>query len=190
MLPRALRTDIIELELPSIEPEAEAAAIAAAPGGPLGVPLPPQDVSEWCWTAVGTGVAHFYDEMSAWTQCRLASDVLGLPSCCNAPTTCNSQAPLEHALAAVGHLQGDPVESPISFADLCREIDLERPVACGIQFPTTGHFVVIDGYRDQGIPEVIVKDPFDGSSLQWAYDEFRDSYRTNGFWRMTYLTRG
>lgn len=190
MLPRALRTDIIELELPLAEPEAEMAAIAAASGGSLGVPLSPQTLSEWCWTAVGTGIAHFYDEMSAWTQCRLASDVLGIPTCCTAPIMCNSQAPLEHALSAVGHLQADPVESSIPFTDLCREIDLGRPVACGIQYPTTGHFVVVDGYRDLGIPEVVVKDPIDGSSLLWAFDAFRNNYRTNGFWRMTYLTRG
>jgi hypothetical protein len=50
---------------------------APDPGAPknIGLKMQYQETSEWCWIAVATSIAHFYDSDSTVTQCSLMTTI-------------------------------------------------------------------------------------------------------------------
>ncbi len=40
--------------------------------------------SNWCWAAVSTGIAHYYNSASTVTQCRVVNAQIGRTDCCRA----------------------------------------------------------------------------------------------------------
>ncbi len=170
---------------------------AALPG--VGKTLPftmqKQKREEWCWAAVSVSVATFYDKQSAWTQCLLVNEELGLDGCCAnvSPDECNQPWYLELGLSRVGHLASKD-ESSAPFATASAEIDGERPLGCWIVWPdSTGHFVVINGHSTDfaATPPrewVSVQDPKYGSS-DYPYLKFLVAYRKFGRWEFSYFTQ-
>jgi hypothetical protein len=64
-----------------------------------------QHQSNWCWAAVSTSVAHFYDPSSSWTQCEVANAQLGRTDCCGTSGSgaCNVYGYLDKGLQEIGH---------------------------------------------------------------------------------------
>ena len=58
----------------------------------LNFTVPAQQQSNWCWAAVATGVAHYYNSTSTVTQCQVVNAQLGRTDCCKNPgsTSCNA----------------------------------------------------------------------------------------------------
>ena len=51
----------------------------------LNFTVPAQTESNWCWAAVSTGVAHYYDNASTVTQCQVVNAQTGRTDCCTNP---------------------------------------------------------------------------------------------------------
>jgi papain like cysteine protease AvrRpt2 len=168
-----------------------AAKRSAAPvggaGHDLNFAMERQEQGNWCWSAVATSTAHFYRD-AAWTQCQVASAVVGGP-CCQDPGPCDVQNALDAALAAVQHLYGW-AEGHAGWNDVVSEISAGRPIALRIGWVGGGgHFVVIDGYDgagEQGF--VTVRDPDAGTNVV-PYRKLRDDYLGAGYWSHTYWTQ-
>ena len=69
---------------------------------------------------------------------------------------------------------------------MTEELRLGRPVIVRIQFPDTGHFVVVDGYRASG--HLRIRDPNDGTVFEMRATALHDRYVGNGRWTHTYYT--
>lgn len=128
----------------------------------------------WCWSAVGTSCALFYDSDSRWTQCKLANKSLPLPvleNCCNTPSDSKCDIPwsllnpdeTEGAFITT-HIPSRLVTGPLLVQTLLSELDKGRLVAYRleialkhkmdvrgrrqtIRIPKFWHFVVIAGYE-------------------------------------------
>lgn len=160
-----------------------------------------QQHSNWCWAAVATSVACYFDPDSGWCQCRMASRMakltrLKVKSCgtCGhatpVPAACNRPWYLEKALALAGRIKGNPQPKPLDFSRIRRRIKEGRPICVRIlwgQGPDA-HFVVISGCHRSKSGElwVDVEDPDSGSST-WRFDEFLSNYQyAQGHWVATY----
>jgi len=148
-----------------------------------------QQQRNWCWAAVATSVAQFYDPASAWTQCALANGELGRDDCCGpgASGPCNVYGYLDSSLDRVGRLDH---WSPgtATFAQSQAETDGGRPLGVRTAWSGGGsHFLCIIGY--QIIDNMLaVDDPFFGRS-DVDYATFAGSYQGSGKWTDTYYTR-
>jgi hypothetical protein len=179
-------------------PQVSARAIAPPAGGSvssrqLGFTMEQQQQTNWCWAAVSTSVSHYYQATSSWHQCSLANHELGQTSCCQdgSSSACDQPHYLERGLSAVRH-DGGNSSGPLSFSQVRSEIDAGRPVGCFIRWGSqaVGHFVVIEGYRQQGgIIRLNIEDSYYGAS-DYDFDDFRDRYQNaGGSWQWTYFTR-
>ena len=186
------------ISLPSSRPALAAAALAmgigaggagAGPSYQLSFTMEKQSELYWCWAAVTVSVSTFYSHVAAWTQCSLASAVLGIANCCAASTPCNQVYYLDLALSRTNNLN-TAVTNPVAASDLQSELGAGRPVGCRIGWSNqTGHFVAITGYQNDGVTEqVTVDDPFYEHS-QMTIDHFTNSYQNDGSWTDTYYTK-
>lgn len=197
---------------------ADAAALAAAAGGPapfridiarlivdwrnlvaviirlfrwhrLDFSMQHQQQTNWCWAAVSTSVALFYDPASTWTQCAVANGELGRTDCCGtgASGPCNVYGFLGSSLTRVGHLDHQTGSSQ-TFATVRTEIDAGRPLGVRTAWSGGGaHFLCIIGYRI--FEEMLaVDDPWYGKS-DVDYDTFGSSYQGSGSWTHSYFTQ-
>lgn len=168
--------------------EAPAATPAEGTSAELGLVMQRQLQSEWCWAALSTSVALFYDAGSPWTQCTVANAGLDQTTCCQDGGTaaCNQPNYLEKALALVGHLQSD-FGGALAFGAIREQIDGGRPIGLCIDWTGGGgHFVAVDGYDVNG--EILdVQDSLFGPS-HVALASFPSSYQGGGTWSWTYLT--
>jgi hypothetical protein len=145
-----------------------------------------QTQTNWCWSAVATSVAQFYDSASGWTQCTLAAVELGR-DCCLAPGPCNKDWFLDSALTRTGNLQAF-VGGPQTLQTIQQEVDVDRPLGARIQWSGGGgHFVVITGY-DEVSSLVTVEDPLNAGPVTLDYDAFVSSYEGLGSWSHSYFT--
>jgi hypothetical protein len=153
-----------------------------------------QEQTQWCWSAVATSVAHYYNAASAWTQCSLVNAELGRTDCCTDPASsaCNQPWTLNTVLTRVGHL-ASVTGGTTSFADVRGEIDNGRPLGVRIGWSGGGgHFNVISCYTwtrlIRGGQSVQVEDPWYGTSV-WDYGAFCTSYQGTGVWTHSYRTK-
>ena len=152
-----------------------------------------QEQTQWCWSAVATSVAHYYNAASTWTQCTLVNAEFGRTDCCTAPSSSNCNQPwyLDSVLTRVGHLASFTGGST-SFANVCTELDNGRPLGVRIGwFGGGGHFNVLACYTRNPLfrlQSVQVEDPWYGPSV-WDYDTFRTNYRSAGSWTHSYRTK-
>ncbi|MBI3684648.1 MAG: hypothetical protein HY235_30120 [Acidobacteria bacterium] len=153
----------------------------------LPVPLQPSAQPHWCWAAVSEAVAAFYANPAGWTQCRVASSLLGA-DCCQNPPGCNIPHRLELALRFIGHLSHFDF-GPAPFAAVRTQILNRLPVCAFIAWRGggPGHFVIISGFEDQTDAILTIEDPLFGPSL-CAFDEFVSNYLQRGVWSATYFT--
>jgi hypothetical protein len=149
-----------------------------------------QQQSNWCWAAVSTSVALYYDAASTWTQCTVANGELSRTDCCGtgASTSCNVYGYLNTALTRVGHL--DRMDSSVaSFQAVDDEIDAGRPIGIRVAWSGGGaHFLAVIGYLEDDTNYVAVDDPIYGKS-DLTYDTLKTSYQGSGSWTHTYYTQ-
>src|ERR1700719_1931391 len=113
---RQAAISVIERTRTPLRPMARAAARAkrAAPtkgqSHRLDFCIQHQRHSNWCWAAVATSVALFYQPAGKWTQCVVANSALGRKDCCRkgAGGTCNVIGHLQNSLTVVGHATAPP----------------------------------------------------------------------------------
>lgn len=147
-----------------------------------------QKQTKWCWAAVATSVALFYDPDSKWTQCEIANKTLGQTNCCSSGATppCNVSYHLDEALSVAGCLlryRGGIVD----FWEIRDQIDKGRPL--GVRFgwaDNQGHFVIIEGY-DSEAQTISICDPQDGVS-NFEYMVFCTRYLGDASWTHSYFT--
>jgi Peptidase_C39 like family len=146
----------------------------------------------WCWAAVTSSVARFFDASSPWKQCAIVNELLGQPSlCCGANGSgmnCNKPWYLDKALERLNNLNSFGSGAG-TLAQLQAEIDSGRPIGVRIGWNAfSGHFVVIDGYSANDNGYVNVRDPWFGDST-CEYQEFVERYRGTGAWTHSYWTK-
>lgn len=161
-----------------------------------------QQEMAWCWAAVGTSTALFFDPASDWTQCKIVTTSLDLPpdTCCSQPggLKCNKTYFLEDSTKTEGSFVEAKVDNgfqagAIAFERLIAEINQNRPVAYRMQLEmmneTVFHFVVIIGYENLNDEQMVtVNDPFFGNSAM-PYEEFTQKYQGNGTVTHTFFTK-
>jgi hypothetical protein len=149
-----------------------------------------QQQANWCWAAVSTSVALYYDPLSNWTQCTVANGELARTDCCGAgaSTSCNVYGYLDSALARVGHL--DHMDGSVAgFQAVDDETDAGRPLGVRVAWSGGGaHFLAIIGYLEDVQNYVAVDDPIYGKS-DVSYDTLRTSYQGSGTWTHSYYTK-
>lgn len=148
-----------------------------------------QQQTNWCWAAVSTSVALFYDAASTWTQCAVANGELGRSDCCGtgASGPCNVYGFLGSSLTRVGHLDHQSGASA-TLADVQAEVDAGRPLCVRTAWSGGGaHFLAIIGYRMLD-DMLAVDDPWYGAS-DVDYTTFSSSYQGSGSWTHSYFTR-
>ncbi len=138
--------------------------------------MQPQEQFAWCWAAVGTSCALFYDPNSGWTQCKVASkSIVPAPgNCCGANASgfkCNLPWPLlnkdNQGSFVTTHIPSRFVEGAIPVQTLIEEINKGQLLAYRLEIkldheidiipgpeekliPGFWHFVVIAGYQFSG----------------------------------------
>jgi len=152
--------------------------------------IPQQERDNWCWAACASGVARFYDDTTAWTQCGIANAVLGRSDCCVDGGQCDEAAAVYKALNATGNLAWK-LDRPATRDELLRELGQGRPIVARIQWPhregyPEGHFVVIDGYRPPGLFRV--QDPAGQRTLELRLDRLMHRFDALGWWSHSYGT--
>src|SRR5262245_21318035 len=148
-----------------------------------------QQQTNWCWAAVATSVALFYDPAITWTQCAVANSELGRNDCCGAGAggACNVYGFLGSSLTTVGHFD-HLTNSTSTFAEVQTEIDGGRPLCARTEWSGGGaHFVAIIGYRILDDDMLAVDDPWYGKS-DVSYAAFGSSYQGSGTWTDSYFT--
>jgi hypothetical protein len=156
----------------------------------LGFSMQSQEQTDWCWSAVSTSIAHFFDRASNWTQCSVANAALGETTCClqgDGPN-CNKPWTLDSALRVVGHLRSKRA-SRITFQEARSEIDSRLPVGIRVAWDAvSAHFLVIDGWRvaDSGAEYYFVSDSIFGRST-WERSRLEHGYQNVGTWTHSYL---
>lgn len=146
--------------------------------------LPRQERDSWCWAACAHSVSAYFDPSSEWTQCSVAGATLGRADCCDAGA-CDWPSYVYRALEATGNL-AFRCHGPVGRNALIAELKLGRPVVVRIEYPNTGHFVVIDGYR--AASTIRVRDPADESTREMRISALERRYNRVGVWSHTYFT--
>jgi hypothetical protein len=155
----------------------------------LDFPLQHQQHTNWCWAAVTTSVALYYEPHGRWTQCGVANRQLGRKDCCarGAHRSCNVIGHLDKVLRVVRRLARRH-RAKSTFTQTGREIHAGRPLGVRIEWVGGGgHFVTIVGY----LPEqdmLAIDDPFHGRS-HVDYRTFCRSYHGAGTWTDSYYTK-
>jgi hypothetical protein len=156
----------------------------------LNFQMQPQQESNWCWAAVSTSVASYYDATSTWTQCSVANGELGRSDCCGsgAGTACNVYGFLASALQRVGHLDHWDGNAA-TFQAVDDEVDAGRPLGIRVAWSGGGaHFLAVIGYLEDAVNYVAVDDPIYGKS-DLTYDTLKTSYQGTGTWTHSYYTK-
>jgi len=152
-----------------------------------------QEHPQWCWAAVASAIALFYDQASNQIQCRVAELMFPQCDCCKngGSDCCNQRSHLEDALAKVNHLRAGPLSGPADKQEIKTQTSNETPMCARIQWPDGGgHFVAIRGFEDSNSSRLFldIGDPEFGECIT-LYENFILNYRGAGTWTHNYLTR-
>jgi hypothetical protein len=158
-----------------------------------------QQQSNWCWDAVSTSVALFYNANCGWTQGKLANSIYGNAAGVDCTVAANAAvAPCNQGcwpdgangpLATVGHYI-KTITSALQPAQLSSYLVSTAPVVCNISWAGGGgHIVALHGHLTiGGNDHVSVTDPWYGDSDQ-LYSTFQTSYQGSGTWDHSYPTK-
>lgn len=162
-----------------------------------------QQQSNWCWAATSVNIANYYVTASDFTQCMLATDLLGIDGCCANPAACNQGYEVEAALKVTGnwvqtYTTDTPYYSatagPIGYFDLINQMNLGLPVAIRIQwepgtspsdFQHPAHAIAVSNFDLDSL--FVVNDPIYGVSAI-PYETLVHAYRGTGIWTHGYTT--
>lgn len=150
-----------------------------------------QYLDEWCWAAVASSIAEFYNDTTNWTQNALAAKFLS-PTCqvinantTNPPSECKntcdfikvlSDAELNNYAWQYGQLRFDQIQ---------RQINAGWPLCCIINWDTLSHVISIIGYSGNSL---LVSDPQCNGIFAIDYNDFSITYR-EGNWTTTIGTK-
>jgi papain like cysteine protease AvrRpt2 len=151
-----------------------------------------QEHDQWCWAAVSTSVALYFDPGADWKQCKVVSAELwfGFHDCCadGASDACNRWWYLDRALRRTDTFERVQDGAPAELTGVYGELDAGRPVGVRIGWRGGGgHFIAIEGYRGDG-NFLALEDPWYGTS-DVAVATLRDAYHGTGTWTHVYYTR-
>jgi len=161
--------------------------LGGAAGHVLAFVMHHQEQTNWCWAAVATSVAGFYESNDGGAQCELVNAERGLAKCCasGSDDDCNVAWYLDKALTRVGHFR-DLSEAKAPWDTVTTEVDANHPLGVRIEWNGGGgHFVIVAGYDGEMLE---IRDPWWGDSSV-AYDSFPDSYQGSGSWTHSYRTQ-
>lgn len=172
---------------------------AEPPGRKLDLSCEEQKGDNWCWAAVATSLARFYDPQIQWDQCKLANRQLLTDRCCGPDadmTFCDKVQRLDKVLQITGNLVEfiqstvPPIEPPISFEKVKSEIDNGRAVCSRVEwFDGGGHFQVIIGWKIGGGERyLIISDPI-YRETEIVFSSFASRYEGGGKWNVAYFTK-
>jgi hypothetical protein len=155
-----------------------------------------QEQPEWCWASVAKCIADAYHDGPA-EQCQIATTVLNRQCCTGViDKECNVQHPLSLALKnnfVRFHAGLDDKGAPFDFPFVKSFIDGHKPLPAHISYPSTGHYVVITGYREEPRAKLVfVRDPANADNVLSAVDftQFLNAYKFFGKWDVSYETKG
>jgi len=154
----------------------------------LNFTVQPQTQSNWCWAAVSTSVAHYYDNASTVTQCEVVNQQVGRTDCCQNPgsSNCNVIGYLDNALTYVGHLASEQ-GSAATYAATSTAVIAATPPCIRIGWSGGGgHFIGVYGIEPTNMHWVT--DPIFGQSLVSYATLTGGTYEGNGTWTNTYFT--
>lgn len=149
----------------------------------LQVNLQKQQNTHWCWVAVTASIAKFYNPTSHWSQSKLIEQFIRVPlygkkvlelakTTTGTKNRTNFPGKIEDGLRMVqcfrdritlkssGTYEELVLEGQQKFLLVKAEIDLNRPVVCGVRPKGStgeGHAVIIVGYESDG--EIKWKEP-------------------------------
>ena len=167
----------------------------------IGFKMQQQQQFFWCWGAVGTSCALYYNPSSGWTQCKVVGGTLA-PSnsldekCCGNLENCTFNRvgfldnPSKQGSFRTTNIANGYEKGAIPFEKLMSELDQGRPVAylltIKLKKPITvdntvkesfGHFVVVAEYVLNGEDQMVtVYDPYYGKS-EMSYQVFTENYK-------------
>ncbi|HKS22754.1 MAG TPA: papain-like cysteine protease family protein [Thermoanaerobaculia bacterium] len=162
----------------------------------LRVQVAQQKRTNWCWAAVGLGIAQAYGTTGNPQQCDVAGRVLAPLTCCPYGVGCNDPHELPPALDALEpHFVAPAIDDPThrTVAFIKAQIDDGHPVAVRIhrRHMGSGHFVVVSGYLESPRGDFLwVCDPETGDRKHWPITLFTTNYLQDGFWHVSYRTTG
>jgi hypothetical protein len=154
----------------------------------LNFTVEPQLESNWCWAAVSTSIAHYYNSSSTVTQCEVVDQQLGRNDCCQNPGSgpCNVYGYLDQALTYVGHLASEEAQAA-SYAATQSAVDVGTPPCIRVAWASGGaHFIGVYGCEPGEL--LWVTDPIYGQSLVSYSALTGGTYQGNGSWTNTYFT--
>ena len=143
----------------------------------LNVPLHGQETSEWCYAASTQMIGEYFG--SSIKQCTIASHDNGI-DCCppdggSVPSSCVNGGNTYDELTYWG-FPGVDNGGALSYSGIKSEIDAQRPVGVGIEWPSGGkHAIIVDGYwtKSDGTHHVHILNPLpvNHGDEEWAtYD--------------------
>lgn len=167
-----------------------------------------QDQQEllWCWSAVGTSVALFYDENSGWTQCKMASECLepAPGNCCIVSVDADGKNVRAVGCAEDWYLiNGDKskgsfvragigenyVKGAISYEEVKKEVDAGHPIGFRMKIGAFYHFVLVCGYEETEHEQfVAVEDSFYDDTTHMLYTDFCTKYQHRGVVTYTFFS--
>ncbi|WP_166437185.1 papain-like cysteine protease family protein [Niastella caeni] len=171
--------------------------IIDATGCRLPVSVPEQLKSRWCWAAIASALATYYQTMNI-SQVEIADSLLS-DNLSSDPVAGNGRYAneellernvnfkLDVALKYVNCFSHWTIGKPI-FERVQFEINQGRPLGVRLEwFKGGAHYILVNGYCDQE-KSIMIEDPLHGKSIQ-VYDQFPDTYRESGaVWTESFFT--
>ena len=164
--------------------------VGASHAAELDIRLRWQGTAVWCWAATIAMVTE-YTKGFAIEDCQVLAEydmrLGGWGLCCQGDPRCVRTGGTHEMAAIMGdifHISGRHVVKPVTYAEIKRRIDDDKPMIAALRKPGSGHVVVISGYEAPN--KVRILDPIYGKA--WvSYDELTVSW-SNGVWTETFLT--
>ncbi|MEP0068173.1 papain-like cysteine protease family protein [Pyruvatibacter sp.] len=150
-----------------------------------------QQQSRWCWLALTSSIACYYDGNQSplrWAQCNLANSLLNQEICCMVGSVpqCDKRGRLFDALTLSGNL--DKVyKYPFDIEYLAEALSYARPLAAQVSTSTSGHGVIVSGIHPNGT--IDVRDPSNGQTSIVSYDTLLNNYNGGFKWTATFSTK-
>lgn len=161
--------------------------LGGAPSTVLPFLMQRQVQSQWCWAATSASVSIFYNAASSWTQCLVATKIIGT-TCCVSPSGCNKPWYLDEALTATDNFSA--ISPPLTFQQVESELASGRVIGARVGWRGGGgHFMAIYGCKTiNGINYYSIDDPIYGKS-EITENAFLNAYQGAGSWTHSYITK-
>lgn len=163
-----------------------------------------QQQSNWCWCAVAASVVKYYKRNSFWSQCQIYNSVKDTKKACSYTFNDSNIASIDNQGGSPGsflkeeEIFGGFTNGHISGNELNKQMNLARPVICGIRWKTPaninvqGHAVVISSsfIAQDGKQWVVIDDPYGAKRKTMPLAAFKQGYQSPGDgWEQSWTTK-